>query len=412
MSCQSGKWREKLEADQVLAPLPHMPSQHNKVLRLLDTERALNQMLDHLDTQSLVALDTEADSLFHYYPKVCLIQLSARANESDAVEDYLVDPLRLDNLQTLGVCLARPGVEVVMHAAENDIVLMQRDFGFAIHKIFDTQMAARILGWPRAGLAAILEEQFGVLSNKRMQRTDWSRRPLSPEQLAYATNDTHYLLQLRDVLIEELKAAGRWEEALDAFEQIVSNHAQADPTEARTFWDMKATRDVSRAQHGLLQALWEWREAEAQHRDLPPFKIANDSVLVALTEAAPATRSQLSHIPGMSSYVEARYGVAILKVVQQGLRRPVPALPAPRRRSEERLDPADQARFDVLRDWRNRVAEQRGVSLEIVFNTATLVAIAQRDPKSLADMADIAGMTPWKLRAYGEAILAVPGGKQ
>ncbi len=406
MSCQSREWREKLESTQVLAPLPHMPSQQNKVPRLLDTEHALDQMLAHVRPQPLVALDTEADSPFHYYPKVCLIQLSARANESDAVEDYLVDPLRLDNLQALGDCLARPDVEVVMHAAENDIVLMQRDFGFAIHKIFDTQMAARILGWPRAGLAAILEEQFGVLSNKRMQRTDWSRRPLSPEQLAYATNDTHYLLQLRDVLIDELKAKGRWEEALDAFEQIVTNHTQAEPTDARTFWDMKATRDVVRDQHGVLQALWEWREAEAQRRDLPPFKIANDSVLVALTEAAPATRSQLIHIPGMSGYVEARYGVALLKVIQQGLRRPVPALPAPRRRAEERLDPADQSRFEVLRDWRGRMAEQRGVSLEIVVNTATLVVIAQRNPKSLADMADIPGMSLWKLRAYGEDMLA------
>ncbi len=382
-----------------------MSSQHSQAPRLLDTSAALDQMLAHLCTQPLVALDTEADSLFHYYPKVCLIQLSARANESDEVVDYLVDPLRLNNLQALGDYLSRPSVEVVMHAAENDMLLLQRDFGFGIHKIFDTQMAARILGWSRFGLAAILEEQFDVLSNKRMQRTDWSRRPLSSEQLAYATNDTHYLLQLRDVLIEELKTKDRWEEALDAFEQIVASTANAEPSEGRTFWDMKATRDVARDQHGVLGALWEWREFEAQRRDLPPFKIANDSVLVALTEDAPITRSALSRTPGMSDYVESRYGVAILKVIQEGLRRPVPALPAPRRRAEERLDPADQSRFDVLRDWRNRTAEHRGVSLEIIFNTATLVAIAQRNPKSVAEMADIAGVTPWKLRVYGESIL-------
>ena len=373
---------------------------------LIDTEATLDPVLAHLRTQPLVALDTEADSLYHYYPKVCLIQLSASTGTPDAVADYLIDPLRLSDLQSLGDALARPDVEVVMHAAENDMLLLARNFGFAIRRIFDTQLAARILGWPRVGLAAILEEQFGVISDKRMQRTDWSRRPLTPQQLTYATNDTHYLLRLRDVLIDALKDKGRWDEAQDAFAQMVALDAKAEPAEARSFWDMKGVRDVPREQHAVLQVLWEWREAEARRRDLPPFKIANDSVLMDLADFAPRSRQELRRVRGMGESAEARYGSTILSAISDGLHRPVPALPPRRTRPEQWLDESAQVRFDALRDWRNHTAEQRGVALEIVFNTATLIAIAQRNPRSLEDLDGIVGVSPWKLNAYGAAILA------
>ena len=297
-----------------------------------------------------------------------------------------------------------------MHAAENDMSLLRRDFGFAIRRIFDTQLAARILGWSRVGLAAILEEQFGVISDKRMQRTDWSRRPLTPQQVAYATNDTHYLLRLRELLIQELKDKQRWDEAQDAFAQMVTADSESEtatwPTEARTFWDMKVVRDVPREQHNVLEALWEWRESEARRRDLPPFKIANDSVLVDLADFAPRSRAELRRVHRLGESAEARYGSAILSAISDGLHRPVPALPPRRTRPEQRLDEAGQARFDVLREWRNRMAEQRGVALEIIFNTATLIAVAQRDPHSLEDLVGIIGMSPWKLNAYGPAILA------
>ena len=126
--------------------------------------------------------------------------------------DYLVDPLRLNDLSALGNLFATPDVEVVMHAAENDMLLLQRNFGFTFHRVFDTQLAARILGWKQVGLAAILEAQFGIVSDKRMQRTNWGKRPLTPEQITYAQMDTRYLL-LRELLIDELKQRKRWEEA-------------------------------------------------------------------------------------------------------------------------------------------------------------------------------------------------------
>jgi ribonuclease D len=372
---------------------------------LIDTDAGLSKMLDVLADVNLIALDTEADSLFHYWPKVCLIQLSAGAGANNSIIDFLVDPLRVKNLQPLGDQLH--AIEVVMHAAENDALLLAREFNFNIPRIFDTQLAARILGWPRAGLAAILEDKFGVMSDKRQQRTDWSRRPLTSQQITYAALDTHHLLQLRDMQIDELKSKGRWEEALDGFEQLSKIGEDAQPMEARTFWDMKGVRDVPREQHGLLSALWEWREAEAQRRDIPPFKIANDSTLVMLTEQAPSSYSVLQRMQGLGDYTLSRYGDALLHVIREGRTRKPPAFPPYRGRPESMLDDAQRARFDALRAWRTHVAEQRGVTLDIILNSATLIEIAKLNPHRVEEMVGVAGMTPWKRGAYGEEILRV-----
>ena len=132
-----------------------------------------------------------------------------------------------------------------------------RSYGFTFARIFDTQLAARILGWKQVGLAAILEKNFGLVSDKRMQRTDWGKRPLTPQQIAYAVMDTHYLLPLRDQLVDELKASDRWEEAQDAFAMLAAADQSLRQTDERTFWGMRATRDVEREQHGVLEALWQ-----------------------------------------------------------------------------------------------------------------------------------------------------------
>ncbi len=248
---------------------------------LIYTQAAFAQMIEQLWTRKVVALDTESDSLFSYYPKVCLIQISTYAEleqDADAVIDYLIDPLRFTALDPLGQVLADPGSTVIMHAAENDIYLLQREFDFSVANLFDTQLAARILGWPHAGLAAILEEQFGVVSNKKMQRTNWGKRPLTPEQIAYAQMDTHYLLDLRKRQIQELHERERWEEAQEAFAQVTATDYRARAAAERSLWKMKEARTVPHAQTGVLEALWLWREQEAQNQDRPPFKIVNNQV--------------------------------------------------------------------------------------------------------------------------------------
>lgn len=375
---------------------------------LVNNQASLAQMVAHLRTQSILAIDTESNSLFRYYPKVCLIQLTAdvdpRQPNPAAPIDYLLDPLALKNLSALAPLLQDPSTEVIMHAAENDIIILQRDFGFQFSNVFDTQLAARILGWKQVGLAAILQDHFGVASDKSMQRTDWGQRPLNQKQITYAQIDTHFLPALRLQLIEQLQQAGRWEEALEAFALLrqVSYHEPA----VRTFWQMKNTREVPEAATNVLEALWQWREAEAQRRDWPPFKIMTDAQLVQLTNAQPTTVEALASLHGFGSKLVHQYGKQLLPVIQQGQQRSLPEPPETTLRPEQLVAKPIQNRYEALRHWRTDVAEKRGVQPDIVFTNSTLLTIAQLAPQSEAELLTISEIGPWKARTYGAAILA------
>ena len=376
-------------------------------------------MLAHLADQPLVALDTESDSLFSYYPKVCLIQVTTytetytesdaagRTDDNPAVTDYLIDPLRYNELDGLRDLLADPQRQVILHAAENDILLLQRAFGFTFPNLFDTQLAARILGWKRAGLAAILEDQFGVVSDKRMQRTNWGKRPLTPEQIAYAQMDTHYLPALRARQVAELHARGRWEEAQEAFAQLSTLDYVARPANSRDFWQMKETRRVPLAITGVLEALWLWREQEAQRQDRPPFKVVSNAALVELAERRPATLAQLHEVRALSVSEIQRYGSAILAALAEGKQRPLPPLPEPTLRPEQILDRPTLERYDALRRWRGDVADARGVAPDIILTNEVLLTIAKQQPRSPEELARIAGLGPWKLRTYGPDLLRI-----
>ncbi len=377
---------------------------------LVYSPKSYAQMLTHLRQHQLVALDTESDSLYRYYPKICLIQLSvgARDDNSDpiGVVDYLVDPLRLTDLSALGELLATPGVEVIMHAAENDMLLLYRNFGFTFPKIFDTQLAARILGWKQVGLAAILEAQFGIVSDKRMQRTNWGKRPLTAEQIAYAQMDTHYLPVLRERLIAELKQRKRWEEALNAFAHLSRIDYSARPVEERTFWSMKSVRDVPSERLNVLEALWQWREAEARHQNRPPFKIVGDTALIELAKQLPTDQNALRHIADMGASQIDRYGAVLLRTLQEGQRHPLPKPPEYEARPELMLDKAAMARFDALRKWRSEATRERDVQPDIVLPNSTLLTIAQRNPANEAELAKISELGDWKVQNYGPYILA------
>lgn len=370
-------------------------------------------MMAYLREQPVLAVDTESDSLYRYTPRVCLIQISIfrgetndqGAEEAHSIADYLVDPLKLENIEPLGALLASPAVEIILHAAENDILLLQRDFGFRITNVFDTQLAARILGQSGVGLAAMLEEEFGVISDKRMQRTDWGRRPLTPQQMTYAQLDTHYLPALRLRQIERLKTAGRWREAQEAFALLET--IEYSETEGRNVWSMKNTRDVAREQTGLLEELWLWREGMAQRLDQPPFKIMNDRVLIELTQQAPSSLAELQRIRGLSNYQTDRFGQELLSAIERGRRRPLPDLPAPTLRPELLLDNREQKLFQALRQWRSQTATERGVDPDIVFSNDILLQIVDKKPQTVEELQTIPAIRPWKAEHYGPAILRI-----
>lgn len=375
-------------------------------------------MLRHIEDQPWLALDTESDSLFRYTPRVCLIQVTVPAaagsslEEAGSVEvvDYLLDPLKLRTLSKLGEVLGNAGTEVILHAAENDMLTMERDFKFAVRRLFDTQLAARILGRQGVGLAQVLQEEFAVASDKRMQRTDWGQRPLTREQMTYAQIDTHYLPALRARQYAQLQAAGRWEEAQDAFRML--EKVQYRPPVERSFWQMKQTRTVAKEDLGVLQAVWEWRERQSKRVDRPPFKVLGESVLVALAKSRPQSTAALRRIRGVSVRQVERFGVEMLEAVRRGSRLPAPERPASPRRSEPRLGAAARNSFETLRRWRSATAEARGVDPDIVFSNDTLYQIVAGRPTTVAALQELPAVGRWKAQTYGPAILELLSSSQ
>ena len=355
-------------------------------------------MLRRLASEPRIAVDTESNSLYAYRERVCLLQVSIPG------ADFLVDPLASLELSEMRSIFANPSIEKVLHASEYDVICLRRDFGFQLANLFDTMWAARILGWPRVGLADILRERFGATLDKRWQRYNWGKRPLPADALSYARLDTHYLLRLRDMQMKELEKLDRFEEAQEVFSDLArSEAAPRDEADAgNSFWRVKGAYDLEPAGRAVLRELYLYREGEARRLDRPPFKVVGDRTLVALAESRPTRLEHLRQAPGMTEAQIERHGHRVLHAVARGKQARPPQAP-PR----GWLDPAVADRYERLREWRKGVAASRGVDTDVVIGNAALMTLARRNPHDLTALEGIDGLGPWRRRTYGEAILEV-----
>jgi len=364
---------------------------------LVDSAAAFRSMMNALTGETTLALDTESDSLYRYYYKVCLIQISTPA------ADYLVDPLRLSGLAPLGDLMADPAVEKVFHAAENDILMLKRDFGMEFSHVFDTMLAARILGGQQVSLAALLARRFDVTLDKRTQLTDWGRRPLTPAQLSYARLDSHYLIALHDLLLNELKAHKRWREAQESFAGLPGVVYVEKPFDPEGFWRIKGARDLHQNELAVLRELYLWRDEYARKLDRPPFKVLSDDALVRLSQKQPEDTAALP----LSPYQIGQLGRSILAVIARGRAAPPPQPPARQYNGNGRPTPDVLARFDQLRAWRARRAAERSADTDLILTNDSLMAIARAAPSTLESLAALGVMGAWKLEEYGNDVLKV-----
>jgi ribonuclease D len=364
---------------------------------LVATPEALARTMARLQGEPAVAVDTESNSFYVYHEQVCLIQFSIPG------QDFLVDPLALSDLSLLGPFFADPAIEKVFHAAEYDVMCLKRDFGFQFSNLFDTMIAARILGWRRYGLGSILEEHFGVRQDKRLQRADWGQRPLSPQQLRYAALDTHYLLPLRDLLRAGLRSRRREREAEEAFAALPAlewNKREFDPD---GFWSVKGAHDLSPSGQAVLCELYVYRDEQARARNLPPFKVLSSAALVRLSERCPTTITGLRRVKGVSQVVVKRYGRGLLDAIRRGQNAPPPQPPERPPRPEN----ATLKRYEALRRWRKHRAEKRGVEPDVLISNDVLFELAKRAPTDLDVLAALDLLSPWKLQTYGAELVAV-----
>ena len=365
--------------------------------KLITTQSDWRLCLEKLQAEPRLAIDLEANSMYAYREEVCLIQITIPG------QDYVIDPLGVSDLSGLGDIVQNPDVEKVFHAAEYDLTLLKRQFGWQLQNLFDTMWAARILGYPRYGLASMLEAVYGIVLDKRYQKSNWCKRPLSPEQLVYAQLDTHHLLQLRDHLEGELKAAGRMAEAAETFAEQTHVKLSNNDFDPDAFWSISGAFDLTRQQQAVLKALAIYRDQEAHQRNQPLFKIFHDKTLLELAQTTPSSLATLREVYGMSAGQTRRYGRQLLNVIAEGLQAPHPAYPPRSQRPPE----AAMNRYDKLHTWRKNTASARGVESDVIISRDALWAIALQNPQTEAELQQLEEVGEWRGKTYARDILAV-----
>lgn len=367
------------------------------MFRYLEKPEQISDYLGSLKFEAVVAIDFEASSLFTYKEKICLAQISTR--DEVAIVDALSSPRAL---KALGPVLADPKIEKIFHGGDYDIRLLKKEYGFEISNIFDTMPAAQLTGREKVGLAALLEENFQVNTDKKYQRSDWTARPLSADQLAYAALDVEYLIQLKELLENELKALGRHAWAMEEFQLLEA----VAPTERKQPWcrDVKGARKLPPEQLGRLQSLLEMREIAAESWDRPSFKTISNSVLLAWAENPPKNRKEIEDNPSVGRKAKRTLCDKILYAVEnpKDISNDARNRPAPGQ-AYEPLNADQEKRLKKLKKARTETSRQLGIDPGLLVNTATLERLARKEPDQIAEEMTLC-MKKWQLEAIGEAL--------
>lgn len=363
---------------------------------LITRAEALKDLVKRLVQEPVVAVDTESNSLYAYREQVCLLQFSTLQ------VDYLVDPLALRDLSSLSGLFADPAILKVFHAADYDILCLKRDFDFAFANLFDTMVAARILGRPAVGLGAVLAEEFGIQLDKRHQRANWGQRPLPPYLLDYARLDTHYLIPLSDRLWIELQRQGMANLAQEDFHRLSRMNGHSQEEREVDCWRVRGAGDLTPQQAAVLNELCHYRDQVARSMNRPWFKVLNDQTLIDISFELPQDMVALGRVQGMNEGQLRRHGHRILDAVKRGLQ--AGPLYAPR---SPRPDDAYLQRLDALRSWRKQAGLDMGVASDVVLPRDLLTELAEQNPRGLDELQVILQDVPWRLEHFGGQILDV-----
>ncbi len=367
----------------------------------IESVEALEPVVRHLSKKARLAVDLEADSYHHYGDRLCLLQI---ATDQKA---YLVDTLALgDGTLALAPIFADPRKEKVFHDGDYDGRMLMRSLGVRPQNIFDTMLAARLLGKSTVGLAPLLEEYFGIQQNKHYQKADWSTRPLAPALLEYAALDTAYLLRLRDRLESELREMNRLDWAREEFRLLLES-LEPMPERVANFMRVKGARRLTARELAVLQALLEWREALARRMDVPPFKVIGNERLLKIAEECPRSQHRIDRSLNLTEKQKRLYGKGIVRAVEEAMLLPEEDLPSFPVSQRGRPDHRAERVLAKLKGWRDQKAEQLKMDPGVVLPNAALSELARRRPADEKELAALEIMKKWQRTQLGAEVLDI-----
>ena len=368
--------------------------------QLIATQAQWDKTAASLSTEPELAIDTEANSMYAYRGRICLVQIATSQSA------YLLDPLAVDDLSMLGQILANPAICKVFHGSDYDLRSFHREYGFVVSGLFDTEIAARFQGMVSPNLAAVLQQFLNVdiPKSKRLQRSNWGLRPLSAEAVSYAAADVAYLIPLASRLRQLLNRAGRLDWVMEEFARLESVGQSASALPAPDFLRVKGSDRLDSGQLAILKRLFELREAEAERIDLPPYRVMGNDALLQLSRE-PFT--PLEDIPSLAPAAMRRLGPRIRTTIQQAKRGPgVERPPRPRREPPSR---ETQARLQKLKQWRSDKGADLGLDPALLWPVASLDRLAF-DPNTWHSEVEGIGSTgvrKWQMREFGPSLESV-----
>lgn len=339
--------------------IPYFPA-------VIDTNEALAEWLPCLKTADWIAIDTEADSLHAYPEKLCLLQLTAESG------DFLIDPLstRLDLTPLLSELAGR---ELILHGADYDLRLFKKDFDFSPTTLFDTMIAARLLGVEKFGLSNLVEQFLEVSLEKGPQKANWALRPLTPRMEEYARNDTRYLKPLSDLLRAQLEAKGRLSWHAEVCARLITDCSILPTPDPDQLWRIKGNAKLDRRGLAVLREVCQWREREAIVANRPLFFIMSPQKAVDLAAAAADDKP-------IEEFISRRYSPRrreqLIKAVNQGVAMPENQLPRHVRQRGVRMTAAQKQEVVKIQELRDRRAAELEIDPTLIASRATMTALA------------------------------------
>src|ERR1700735_5270922 len=348
---------------------------------LINNNELLDKWCGTLEKYDPIAVDTEGDSLHCYFEKLCLIQVSLPE------QDVLIDPLAGLDFSRFNAILAQR--QIILHGCDFDLRMLRRGTKFIPGKVFDTYLAARLVGFKEVGLASLVKEFFEIELPKSSQKANWARRPLTPAMIEYAINDTLYLIDLAKRLTEELRAKGRWDWFEESCQKAVLAAAEDREKDPERIWKISGSASLRGLELAVLRALWHWRDTEAQNADRPRFQILRNEELIELSKSAGGGNLLLP------ASVHGTRRKRLESLLEEALLLPEEEWPQRVRVVRDRPASEQEQRMAQLKTRRDRVAEGLQLDPGVVAPRQALERIS-REP----EMADSILMR-WQKRLLG-----------
>jgi ribonuclease D len=379
----------------------------NKV-QIISDQKTWERTAARLASEPELAIDTESNSLYAYYERICLVQIGASS------ETFLLDPLEIRDFSALGQLLADPSILKVLHGASYDLRSLNRDYGTQVQPLFDTEIAARFLGTSSPNLALVLETFLGVKipKSQKLQRSNWKLRPLSLLAIEYAASDVRHLLRLTQELRRQLAQADRLEwvqEECSRLEQ--TRYLPPDPSET-AFLRIKGSNQLNARALAVLKELYLWRESEAQRLDWPPFRVVGNETLLRLAHFSTNNSNMdnlfLGAVSGLSPQLVKRAGDAIQAAVQRGLEGPAIHHP-PSSRGENFWTYESRERLRRLKGWRSEWGASLKLDPALLWPTSSLERLALQPESWRIELLEEGNkdVRNWQRREFAQSLMEV-----